>query len=119
MKIRDANYNFCKYISDHFFCKYNFLFTKVEVKITHGKVLHNDVDIIVCLESFLYSHQEIFMTNLLHQLALHYVELLYFGFIYYLHCVSTVCKFLLGQNNETKRTLTQVLLVLVVLWTSA
>ena len=69
---------------------------EVEVEVTHGGVVHDDVDVDLVLE------------------GLFYVVLLDLGFLDYFHREFPACGFLGSKDNAAEGTLTEVLIELII-----
>jgi hypothetical protein len=106
-------------IPDHVFSEENFLLAQVEVQVSHGEVLHDDVDVARILEGFPDAREEEVVLHLADHLALQHVVLSYLRLVYYLHRVTLSALFLFHQYHTSERTLSQVLDALVVRRTSS
>jgi hypothetical protein len=45
-------------------------FSKIEIEITKGEILHNDIDVIIVLESFFYGSEEMMISHKSYQFTL-------------------------------------------------
>lgn len=95
MQILKSNNNLDKYISDIIFCKMNLFFSKIEIEIPKGKVLHYDIDVIIVLENLFDRRKEGMISQQSNQLTLQYIIFFYLLLINYLHRIALMCLFLL------------------------
>lgn len=114
MQESESHDYFGDYIPDDVFGEKDVLLTEVEIEISHGEVLHNDVDIGGVLEGFLDACEEEVVFHLPDHLALQHIVLAYLGLVYDLHRVALTALFLLHQHHTPERPLAEIFDALVV-----
>ena len=101
VKILKSNYNLCKDCLEVWIRQLDGLLVDVEVKITFGKVLHNDVDIVPVLPYFYYAHQKGIVPDAGKYIRLQEIMLLYFTFGNQLHRIFDFGFKVLDQDYGT------------------